>query len=71
MTKKYKSLTKYKLGDNQIFVVENDERRKNFDDLIGSEVEIDGKKYKCHGVERKLHAPPWTVGERIGILVKE
>jgi len=71
MTKKYKSLTKYKLGDKQIFIVENDERRKNFDDLVGRKVIIDGVKYKCLGVERKLHAPPWVVGEKIGLMVNE
>ena len=70
MTKKYKSLTKYKLGDNEIFIVENDERRKNFDDLVGSKVIIDGVKYKCLGVERKLHVPPWVVGEKIGLMAR-
>lgn len=66
----YKSIGNYELPDRGIiYFVENDRERKTSDnDLLGSEVIIDGKKHIVKGVES--YAMMYIQkGQRIGILV--
>jgi C4-type Zn-finger protein len=43
----------------------------NFDHLLEQEVIIDACLYRCRGVERFSHSPPWQAGETIGLVVEE
>lgn len=67
---KYKSLGEYELkGRGRVYIVENEvERDRDNNDLINSEVLIDGVKYKVKGVESFL-MPIIRKGDNIGLLV--
>lgn len=66
----YKSLDTFEIKNRgRVFVVENDkDRDRDNNDLLGSEVIIDGKNYKVKGVEsfaiQKIYK-----GQKIGLLV--
>lgn len=45
--------------------------QKDIDELSRSNVIIDGKLYRCLGVERFMHGEPWHEGERVGLGVIE
>ena len=51
-----------------VFVVENPADTKDFSELIGQQVTINGLPRIVKGVERFAHNPPWHAGERIGLL---
>ena len=38
-------------------------------ELGSSVVEIDGATYRCIGVERFTHSPPWRQGEPISLMI--
>lgn len=42
----------------------------SFSHLSGQTVRIDGKLYRCTGVERYLHTPPFRKGEAVSLMVK-
>lgn len=64
----YKSLDTFLIkGRGRVFVVENDKDRDN-NDLLGSEVTIDGVNYKVCGVE-SFAMQKIAKGVRIGLLV--
>lgn len=48
-----------------------DRETRDFSHLIQKEIEVDGVRYKCLGVERFLHGEPWIKGEHIGLLVEK
>lgn len=48
-----------------------DRDTSDFAHLIGCEVLIDGRLYRCRSVERFLHSPPWHMGETVSLLVEE
>ena len=66
----YKSLDSYELKERgTVYIVENEvDRSRDKNDLIGSEVFIDGVKHKIKGVESFLLS---TIrkGDKIGLLV--
>jgi hypothetical protein len=66
----YKSLDIFEIKDKgKVFVVENDkDRNRDDNDLIGSEVIIDGENYKVRGVE-SFAIPIIAKGQKIGLLV--
>lgn len=67
---KYVSKESFEIkGRGTVFIVENEKDRLDFDDLVGEKVVIDGKKFKCLGVEAYATARPVRAGVRIGILV--
>lgn len=66
----YKSLDTFEInGRGKVFVVENDkDRDRDKNDLLGSEVTIDGVNYKVRGVESfAIHKI--RKGQKIGLLV--
>lgn len=66
----YKSLDTFEIkGKGKVFVVENDkDRNRDNNDLVGSEVIIDGQKYNVKGIES--HAiQKIAKGQKIGLLV--
>ncbi len=66
----YKSVGQYEIkGRGTVFVVENDkDRQRDKNDLLGSDVIIDGANYKVKGIES--HAVPMIYkGQKIGLLV--
>ena len=66
----YKSLDKYEIkGRGTVYIVENElERGRSNNDLINSEVIIDGVKHKVKGVE-SFAIPTIRKGDTIGLLV--
>lgn len=54
-----------------LLLVTLDRTTPDFAHLLGQEVLIDGQCYRCQGVERFLHSPPWYRGEPIGLLVRK
>ncbi len=59
-------------GRGWVAAVECDiERDRANPGLAGHVVEIDGERFMCLGVERKLPATPISPGEKIGLLVRE
>lgn len=66
----YKSISTYEIKDRgKVFIVENDkDRDRDNNGLLGSEVIIDGNKYKVLGVE-SLPMKTITKGQTIGLLV--
>jgi hypothetical protein len=46
-----------------------DRETMDFAHLLRQEVLIDGALYRCTGVERFVHSPPWLRGEQIGLAV--
>jgi hypothetical protein len=69
MTESFKSLDSFKVRGHDVHAVELASDVTDFDHLIGHDVEIDGTVYRCIGVERFAHNPPWRKGEKIGIMV--
>ena len=67
---KYKSLDKYELkGRGTIYIVENEvKRNRDNNNLVGSEVFIDGVKYKIKGGE-SFAVSIIGKGDKIGLLV--
>jgi hypothetical protein len=61
----------YMVGGKKYVVVENPKECENFDHIIGHNIEIDGIIEKVIGVERFCHCPPWSAGEKIGLLIGE
>ena len=57
-------------GRGLAYAVRLDRDTDDFAHLLGKEVEIDGVKRRCIGVERFTHSPPWYEGEAIGLLVE-
>jgi hypothetical protein len=67
----FKSLSHYFAeGRGDIYIVENNRERDNFNDFFDGPIVIDGNEYEVRGIERFCHMPPFREGERIGILVK-
>lgn len=66
----YKSLETFEIKNRgRVFVVENDkDRDRDNNDLLGSEVIIDGKNYKVKGVESFVIQKIYK-GQKIGLLV--
>jgi len=68
----FKSLETYHLqGRGIVYIVENPHDCDDFQHLIGANVLVNNFQYVVVAVERFLHCPPWRMGERIGLLVKE
>lgn len=67
---KYKSLDNYKIkGRGTVYIVKNEiNRNRDNNDLVGSDVFIDGVKYKVKGVE-SFAVPMIRKGDTIGLLV--
>ena len=67
---KYKSLDNYKIkGRGTVYIVKNEiNRNRDNNDLVGSDVFIDGVKYKVKGVE-SFAEPMIRKGDTIGLLV--
>ena len=57
-------------GRGRLAIVVLDRDTADFSHLVNQEVEIDGKSYRCIGVERFAHMPPWRQGESVGLLVQ-
>jgi hypothetical protein len=57
-------------GDYE-FAVLLDRETTDFQHLIGKHVIIDDKVYKCIGVNRFSHMPPWRQGEPVGLRVEK
>lgn len=53
-----------------IATVELDRETEDFSHLINQEVLIDRLLYKCLGVSKYTHCPPWSRGEVVGLLVE-
>lgn len=56
-------------GRGRVAATKLDRDTDDFSHVLASEVIIDGDLYRCRGVERFAHRPPWHVGESIGLLV--
>ena len=69
----YTSLDKcYISKRGTVFIVKNEiERNRDNNNLLGSEVLIDGYKYKVRGVESFAKATGISIGDNIGLLVWE
>lgn len=68
----FESIEKYYIaGRGKCFVIKCPFTCQDFDWLINREVTIDTEKHKIIGVERFMHAPPWSVGEKISVLVED
>lgn len=67
--KKFRSLSSYTAGGRQMFCVLNPCQCRNFQHLIGSDVEIDDQQWRITGVEHYAKLPPFREGERIGLAV--
>jgi hypothetical protein len=66
----YKSLDTFEIkGRGKVFIVENDkDRDRDNNDLLGSEVIIDGQKYNVKSIE-SFAILKIAKGQKIGLLV--
>lgn len=68
----FTSESSFRVRGNRVFVVPLDRERDEagISQLAQSEVIIDGSRYRCIGVERFMHMPPWSKGESVGLMVE-
>ena len=57
-------------GRGRAAIVELNRTTPDFAHLLGQEALIDGTLYRCRGVERFAHCPPWHKGEKVSLLVE-
>jgi hypothetical protein len=70
-TPRFQSDGWFTVRGRRVAAVACDRERHDFADLLGSTVQIDGRFYRCLGVERRAHAAPWRQGEPIGLMIEE
>lgn len=61
--------TYFVTGLGQAFSADNPVETRDFSELIGHRVILDGRPARVKAVERFAHGPPWRKGEPIGLLV--
>lgn len=54
----------------KVAAVACDRERDDFADVLGMNIQIDGRSYRCLGVEKRMHTAPWREGEPIGLMVE-